>query len=113
MAAGYTELFMEQAASFSTTITISDVYGDVFDLAGYTAHSQMKKSYYSTTPTANFICTTNTEAGTITLSLSINTTINISPGRYVFDVILRKNSDASITRVLEGIINVSPAVTRL
>lgn len=113
MAAGYTELFMEQAASFSTTIAIADLYGDIFDLTGYTASSQMKKSYYSSTPTANFICTTDNALGTITLSLSINTTININPGRYVFDVILRNNADATITRVLEGIVNVSPCVTRL
>jgi hypothetical protein len=113
MSAGYTELFMEQAASFSTTITVSDIYGEVFNLSGYTAHSQMKKSYYSTSPTANFVCTIDAQLGTITLALSINTTINISPGRYVYDVILRKNDDASITRILEGIVNVSPAVTRL
>ena len=47
MPAGYSELFLEQGASFNTSITLDDVAGDAFNLYTYTATSQMRKSYYS------------------------------------------------------------------
>lgn len=113
MSAGYTELFMEQGATFSSTIAIADLYGDVFNLTGFTAHSQMRKSFYSTSVAGSFTTSIDSGSGTITLAMSVSDTLNIKPGRYVFDVIIRNNSDATITRILEGIVNVSPAVTRL
>ena len=52
MAVGYTELFMEQGATFNTSITIDDVAGLPFDLTGFDGSSQMRKSYYSSSPAA-------------------------------------------------------------
>ena len=57
MAAGYQELFLEQGSDFSTSITLDDVNGDPYDLTDYVAKSQVKKSYYSSNPTANFVIT--------------------------------------------------------
>ena len=57
MAAGYQELFVEQGANYSTSITLDDSNGDAFDLTDYQAKCQMKKSYYSTNATAEFTTT--------------------------------------------------------
>ena len=111
MAAGYQELFLEQGSDFSTSITLSDLNGDSYDLTGYTAKSQMKKSYYSSNTTANFVITINNPTlGMIGLNLDSANTANIAAGRYVYDVLI-KNSSNNITRVLEGIVNVLPQVT--
>jgi len=112
MAAGYQELFLEQGTSFNTTIYLDDVYGDSYNLSNYTASSQVRKSYYSSNATATF--STHISAGTITLQLTANTTASISPGRYVYDVLISSTTDAAnnTIRVLEGIINVTPRVTR-
>ena len=111
MAAGYQELFLEQGADFSTSITLDAVNGDPYNLTGYTAKSQMKKSYYSTTATAEFTITINSPAsGIIIMSLPSANTSNIAAGRYVYDVAI-KDSANTITRVLEGIVNVMPRVT--
>ena len=111
MAAGYQELFLEQGTDFSTSLTLDDVNGVPYDLAGFAAKSQIKKSYYSTTPTANFVVTiTDPTTGVINLTLDSPTTANIAAGRYVYDVLI-KNSSNNITRVLEGIVNVLPQVT--
>ena len=111
MAAGYQELFLEQGTDFTTTITLDDVYGTVYDLSGYTANSQIRKSYYSANATATFSTSINTGSGTITLNLSSSVTANISPGRYVYDTTITDNS-GNVTRVLEGIVDVSPRVSR-
>lgn len=85
--------------------------GDAYNLTGFTAKSQMRKSYYSTSATAEFTITINTpSSGIIVMSLPSANTANVAAGRYVYDVAI-KNSANTITRVLEGIVNVLPRVT--
>lgn len=111
MAAGYQELFVEQGSDYITTITLDDINGEPFDLAGYTAKSQLRKSYYSSTVTAEFeISFTDSANGVMAISLSSANTANVSAGRYVYDVIIKNNQDVK-TRVLEGIVNILPQVT--
>jgi hypothetical protein len=112
MPAGYSELFLEQGSSFNASIELDDVAGESFNLATYTASSQMRKSYYSSNAAATFTVSTgnNPLLGIITISLDSANTANIYPGRYVYDVYLT-NTQTRV-RVLEGIVNVSPQVTK-
>lgn len=112
MPAGYSELFLEQGASFNTSITLDDVAGDAFNLYSYTATSQMRKSYYSSNAAATFSVSTGNDPalGVITMSLSSANTANIYPGRYVYDVYV--STANSRVRVLEGIVNVTPQATK-
>ncbi len=112
MPAGYSELFLEQGASFNTSITLDDVNGEAFNLQNYTASSQMRKSYYSSNAAATFTVSTGADPGlgVITITLDSANTANIVPGRYVYDVYVTNN--VSRVRVLEGIVNVSPQVTK-
>jgi hypothetical protein len=111
MAAGYQNLYLESGSNFSTTITVDDVYMNAYNLLGYSASSQMRKSYYSANATATFSTSIYVPAGTITLSLTAPQTSNISPGRYVYDAVIVDSSN-NVTRILEGIVNVAPRVTR-
>ena len=112
MAAGYQELFVEQGAYYSTSITLDESNGDAFDLTGYDVKSQMRKSYYSSNATAEFSATiSNPVDGIITLTMGSDVTANVPAGRYVYDVIIKSPSNA-VTRVLEGIVNIIPQVTK-
>ena len=111
MAAGFQELFIEQGSDYATTITLDAVDGTPFSLAEYVARSQIRKSYYSTSPTAEFVIAFPDAAnGVISVSLSSANTANIAPGRYVYDMVIKNNQNVK-TRVLEGIVNVLPQVT--
>lgn len=112
MPAGYTELFLEQGADFSMSITLDDVSGENFNLVNYSASSQMRKSYYSSNATATFSVSTGNDPslGVITLTMNSANTANIYPGRYVYDVYV--TSANSRVRVLEGIVSVTPQVTK-
>ena len=68
MPAAYQNLYIEQGTSFSTTITLDDVYGSLYDLTGYTANSQIRKSYYSANASAVFLATVNANTGTVSRS---------------------------------------------
>jgi len=112
MAAAYQELFLEQGSTFTTNITLDDIDGVPFDLTNVTAKSQVRKSYYSANTTAEFVVTINTPtSGVILLTLSAPTTANIAAGRYVYDVAIKDTAN-TVTRVLEGIVNVIPQVTK-
>ena len=109
--AAFSELLIEQGATFSSTVNVEDSAGAAINLHGYSAASQMRKSYYATSNTA-FLATITGEAnGEITLSMTSANTATLTPGRYVYDLLITA-PDTTKTRVVEGIVIVSPGVTQ-
>ena len=104
-------MLIEQGATFSTTINVSDSAGAAINLYGYTASSQMRKSFYATSNTTISAAVTGNANGEITLSMTSANTANLTPGRSVFDLLITAPSGIK-TRVVEGIIVISPGVTR-
>ena len=102
-------IVIDQNSTFNTEIDLTDDAGNSLDLAGYTAKSQIRRWYTSTLPTAEFDVSLN--SGAILLSLSANSTANLVYGRYVYDVTLTDSSN-NVTRVVEGIVTVTPGVSR-
>jgi hypothetical protein len=111
--AAYIELYVDQGTNFESVITLTDdLTNDAVNVFGYSVRSQMRRSYYSTNASANITCTIfDASKGEIKLSLSANNTANIKAGRYLFDVEATDRSN-NISRILEGIITVTPRVTK-
>ena len=65
---------------------------------------------------ATFAVALNPSTGVIVLSLDAPTTSNIYPRRYVYDTIISfpgaPGGANTVVRVLEGVVDVSPRVTR-
>lgn len=111
--AAYVELYIDQGANFRNVININDdTTGLPANIAGYTITSQMRRSYISANASANITCNiSNSANGEVTLTLDANTTANLREGKYVFDV--KAVDPTSFTsRFLEGIITITPQVTR-
>jgi hypothetical protein len=108
---GFVELTIEQNANFSTVINLKDSTNATLNLSGYSVASQMRKSYYSSTATDFTIAITDLTTGEITMTMPSATTANLTPGRYVYDVLLTSSTGVK-TRVIEGIITIMPSVTR-
>lgn len=108
------ELYLDQGATFNNVINLTDdVTNTPINVLSYTVTSQLRRSYYSVNASANLICTiTNAANGEITLSLPAANTANLKPGRYLFDVKAVDQTNTT-TRVLEGIITVTPSVTKV
>jgi hypothetical protein len=71
----------------------------------------MRKSFYATSSTIITSTVTGNANGEITLSMTAANSANLTPGRMVFDLLI--TSPASVkTRVIEGIIVISPGVTQ-
>lgn len=102
-------LVIDQGATFSTDLTLTDENGDMLILSGYTANSQLRK-WYTSSNAVSFSTSINVDSGVISLSLTDSQTSDLTAGRYVYDVEISDGS--SVSRVVEGIITVTPNVTR-
>jgi hypothetical protein len=103
-------LVIDQGTTFSSDLTLKDENGDLLVLSGYSSNSQMRKWYTSTNSTAVFTTNIDVNTAVITLSLTANQTGAITSGRYVYDVEI---NDGNVTsRIVEGIVTVTPQVTR-
>lgn len=103
-------LVVDQGSTFVTTLNLTDADDIPIDLTNYTASAQLRK-HYTSSNSVSFTVGTGGNTGVLTLSLNANTTANISSGRYMYDVEIHDSSN-NITRVVEGIVTVTPNITR-
>lgn len=98
-------LVIDQGSDFSQTINISVPS----NLSDHTIEAQMRKTYSSNTVytfTANVASNTSIE-----LNMSKSITKTIEPGRYKYDAEATDSANTT-TRVIEGIVTVTPNMTR-
>ena len=108
--AGYAEIQIEQGDSFTTVINVSDSSGFT-NLTNYTASSQLRKSYYSSTANNFTVTISNAANGEITMAMTAANTANLNSGRMVYDLLITSPTNIK-TRVVEGIATILPSVTR-
>lgn len=106
-------IILEQGSDFQATVKLYADLVSPLNLTGYAGEAQMRRSYESVSATATLSVTvpfpTN---GEIVLSMAAASSVGIKYGRYLYDVILTNTSTGSKTRAVEGIITVTPSVTR-
>ena len=102
-------IVIDQGTTFSLVLNLTNDDGTAKNLTEYTVASQIRKSYYSNTYT-NFTTAKVNMTGAVTISLTAGQTQALKTGRYVYDVEITSNQET--VRVLEGIVTVTPEVTR-
>jgi len=102
-------IVIDQGTTFSVDVTAKDSAGAAKNLTGYATTGQLRKSYYSSTSTS-FTTAQVDATGVITLSLTATETGNLKAGRYVYDC--ESASGSETIRVVEGIVTVTPQVTK-
>jgi hypothetical protein len=117
--AGTYNINCDQGATFSRTITWKDSANTAYNIAGYTARMQVRTAanansvIVSLTTENSRIAVGNTAntAGQVTLTIDANTTANLTPGLYVYDLELVSGGGV-VTRLIEGNFKVKAEVTR-
>ena len=101
---------VDQGSDFSAIFYLKDAEGLPLNISGQSFRSKFQKTYTSAT-SVSFVCTPvgSGSLGTLEISVPAATTINVTPGRYVYDV--EMYSSSSIQRIREGVIEVTPSVT--
>lgn len=114
MAAVYvSNLVINAGVDFNQTFTLEGSFTNYpLDLSTYTVEAQMRKWSGSSSATI-FTCDILEPAisGRIQLSLTSEQTVNLKPGRYVYDVVVEDEFNVK-QRVVEGMVLVTEGVTR-
>lgn len=114
MSVGFSDLYIEQGTTVNLQLSLEDYFDDMFDISNFTVQSQARTSYTAANATISFNASVYDGAnGVIQLSLDAYTCSTIPSGRYFYDVILIDQGSGSITRILEGILYVSPQITQI
>lgn len=98
-------LYLDQGTTFTANVAVDD-----FDLTGYSARSSFRR-HFSSSNVHNFTCTVDVNNSVVVLSMNAAATSNVTDGRYMYDVEIYNGSGA-VYRILEGILTVTPEVTR-
>ena len=92
---------MDQGTNFSFSHTVKGDGGTAMNISsGYTAYAQMRK-FYTTATAVNFTTAITGSTG------------NINAGVWFYDVELHSNGSANVQRVVQGMINVYPEITKI
>ena len=100
---------IEQGSTFSFTITVTDSVGAVYPLTGATAAAILGETYSATAQT-DFTCEVAESTGVITVSLTAAETAAITITSGVWDIELTEGT--TVTRLLQGTVEISPEVTK-
>ena len=65
--ASISNIFIDQGATFTTTVTVTDSNGDAVNLSGYSVAAQIRKTFLSSSATAFTASISNASSGEITL----------------------------------------------
>ena len=103
-------LVIDQGSDFIQDIEISDANNNLVNLSGYTGAAQIRKAYTSSSHKA-FTVTTNSN-GIIQIYMNAANTNSLSSGQYVWDCELTENLSGIVIRIVEGIVVLTPSVTR-
>ena len=104
-------LYVDQGSTYSNIITVTSSTGSALDLSGYSVASQMRKSHKSSTYHAFTASVYDAANGKIRLQLTDEQSEAIPEGRWLYDVEI-ESSSGTRTRVLEGVVTVTPQITR-
>lgn len=114
------DLYIQQGTSWQNDFTLVGASGLVIDLTGYTGNAQIRTIASSPTILANLnVAITVPISGMFSLSLIASGTSQLPAAgqnylytsAYAYDVEL-VGSGGNVVRVLNGVVNVSPEVTR-
>jgi len=111
MAVYVSNIVIEQGFDFDTSFQLEDTRTNTFlDLTQASTEAQLRKHYGATNSVSFASTVTNPEFGIISISLTAAQSINLTPGRYVFDVKL--SNGGREYKAVEGAALVRAGVTR-
>lgn len=106
-------LVLEQGADFQAVIRLYADNTAALNLTGYSGESQMRRSYDSVSASATLAVSIPIPSnGELYLTLSAASSVGLRYGRYLYDVLLTESGTGTKVRAVEGIITVTPRVTR-
>lgn len=106
------DITIQQGATFAKTLTITDDSDVAIDISNDTFRGQVRKHYTATDIQASFtLAITDGPNGIVSWSISATDTAAMGHGKFYYDIEWVK-ADGNVVRLLEGIADTTPEVTR-
>jgi len=110
--ASYANLFVDRGSDFSTNLIVEDSNRDPLDLTNLTLSGQVRRTHQSETAFDFILEKADNTGGEIVIRLDNETTASMRPGRYVYDIFGNDTVTGNDFKIIEGILEVVPRVTR-
>jgi hypothetical protein len=112
--AAISNLYIDAGSLFSVIVSVKNSDQNPMNLTGYTVAAQIRKSYGSTTA-YNFTASVfDALTGKIRLQLTAEQSSAIKPGRYLYDIEISSVANpGQKTRVVEGLVIITPEITKI
>lgn len=103
-------LTIDQGSDYIQDIVVSDMSDNLVDLTNYIGAAQIRKNYASNTYSSFNVVTNN--QGVVQISINSANTEVLTPGQYVWDCELTNINTGIVSRIVEGVVTITPSVTR-
>lgn len=105
-------LYVDQGADFAVVLDLFDSEGVDFNISDQEFKCEVRKVFSSSvafqaTVTVN---TDDNDANNLDLIISANTTVDVDPGKYQYDIVMSDGLQKS--KILEGLMFILPTITR-
>jgi len=111
--ASYANISADQGATFQTLLEVEDSYGDPLDLSNFELYGQIRRTYKSDVAQNFTITSAEPTSGALYIELSDTQTSAMKSGRYVYDVYGTDTTTNKTIKLLEGIFEIIPSVTKI
>jgi hypothetical protein len=102
-------IYIDQGTDFRITLEMFDGDDDDLVIGTFSFFADLRKMY-SSKRAAEFVVEKN--ENDITLVLEADVTANLKPGKYEYDVLMRKSS-GEMSKIVEGLAIVIPTITEV
>jgi len=102
-------IVIHTGTDFEQVFVLEDDSGP-FELGGYTGVCKFKKTSRSLTSNSFEVVIADPNGGRVRVSMASTVTRDLTPGRYLYDLLLYRNGEN--TKVIEGEVIVKKSVTR-
>ena len=104
---------MDQGSNFSFSYVVKGTDGLPMNSAsGYTAYAQMRK-FYTSSSAVSLTTSITGSTGNINVSLGATASAAVKAGVWFYDVELHSSGSTNVQRVVQGMINVYPEITKI
>jgi len=106
--------YVDQGADFITTLELETSEGTEYPVTNNEFYCQVRKVFSSRVVIdVDVEIIPNGVSNDLSLTITAEKTMELEPGKYQYDVIMRDTEQGSITKILEGLMFVIPSITRI
>jgi hypothetical protein len=110
--ASQANIYIDQGSDYRVDLTLFDGDDDPLPIDVLDFFADIRKVYSTSTPLVSFAIEKIPAESTITLVLTDTQTRSLKPGKYQYDVLMRKQS-GEMSKILEGLAFIVDTITEV